>query len=176
MKKIVLLLSLLSMLTSCQSQESLDLKECKSLELSYLMGGPITIIEDEELNKVTALLEDYNEISIEDQDDVMSLKAINVLLVYQDERSLSIMVYPDSFATITDGKWKLIMEADRPDEGPLFPVGGQSQLRPPRGGGGACGHRQSLCRDRGDSGRREVPFAGGLHGGDNAPLAFAGPL
>ena len=43
-------------------------------------------------------------------------------------------------------------------------------------GGGACGHRQSLCRDRGDSGRREVPFAGGLHGGDHAPLAFAGPL
>lgn len=101
MKKIVLVLSLLSMLTSCQSQESLDLKECKSLELSYLMGGPIVIIEDEELNKVTALLEDFNEISIEDQDDAMSLKAINVL-VYQDGRSLSIMVYPDSSVTITD--------------------------------------------------------------------------
>lgn len=101
MKKIVLLLSLLSMLTSCQSQESLDLKECKSLELSYLMGGPIVIIEDEDLKKVTALLEDFNEISTEYQDDAMSLKAINVL-VYQDGRSLSIMIYPDSSATITD--------------------------------------------------------------------------
>ena len=66
------------------------------------MGGPIAIVDDEKLNKVTALLEDFNEISIEDQDDVMSLKAINVLLVYQDGRSLSIMVYPDSSATITD--------------------------------------------------------------------------
>lgn len=101
MKKIVLVLSLLFILASCQSKGSLDLEGCKSLELSYLMGGPITIIEDEELNKVAALLEDYNEISIEDQDDAMSLKAINVL-VYQDERSLSIMVYPDSSATITD--------------------------------------------------------------------------
>ena len=101
MKKIVLVLSLLFILASCQSKASLDLEECKSLELSYLMGGPIAIVDDEELNKVTALLENFNEISIEDQDDAMSLKAINVL-VYQDERSLSIMVYPDSSATITD--------------------------------------------------------------------------
>ena len=104
MKKIVLLLSLLSVLTSCQSKASLDLEECKSLELSYLMGGPIAIVDDEELNNVTALLEDFNEISIEDQDDAISLKAINALLVYQDGRSLSIMVYPDSSATITDPK------------------------------------------------------------------------
>ena len=104
MKKIVLVLSLLFILASCQSKASLDLEECKSLELSYLMGGPIATVDDEELNKVTALLEDFNEISIEDQDDAMSLKAINVLLVYQDGRSLSIMVYPDSSATITDPK------------------------------------------------------------------------
>lgn len=101
MKKIVLVLSLLSVLISCQSKASLDLEECKSLELSYLMGGPIVIIEDEDLKKVTALLEDFNEISTDYQDDAMSLKAINVL-VYQDGRSLSIMVYPDSSATITD--------------------------------------------------------------------------
>ena len=58
----------------------------------------MAIIEGEDLDKVAALLEDFEEINIDDQDDDASLKAINVL----NDKGLSIMVYPDSFATITD--------------------------------------------------------------------------
>lgn len=49
-------------------------------------------------------------------------------------------IYPPSGGGHGGGSLSPWMEADRPDEGPLFPVGGQGQLRPPRGGGGACGH------------------------------------
>ena len=58
----------------------------------------MVIIEGEDLDKVATLLEDFEEINIDDQDDDASLKAINVL----NDKGLSIMVYPDSFATITD--------------------------------------------------------------------------
>ena len=98
MKKVVLFLSLLVVLAACQSKALLDLDDCETLKLSYTLGGPMVIIEGEDLDKVAALLEDFEEINIDDQDDDASLKAINVL----NDKGLSIMVYPDSFATITD--------------------------------------------------------------------------
>lgn len=98
MKKVVLFLSLLVVLVACQSKALLDLDDCETLKLSYTLGGPMVIIEGEDLDKVAALLEDFEEINIDDQDDDTSLKAINVL----NDKGLSIMVYPDSFATITD--------------------------------------------------------------------------
>ena len=98
MKKVVLFLSLLVVLAACQSKALLDLDDCETLKLSYTLGGPMVIIEGEDLDKVAALLEDFEEINIDDQDDDTSLKAINVL----NDKGLSIMVYPDSFATITD--------------------------------------------------------------------------
>lgn len=101
MKKILLVLILLFMLVACQSKASLDLDDCETLKLSYTMGGPMVIIEGEDLDKIVALLEDFEEIKTDDQDDDTSLEAINVLSD-KDEGGLSIMVYPDSFATITD--------------------------------------------------------------------------
>ena len=98
MKKVVLFLSLLVVLAACQSKALLDLDDCETLKLSYTLGGPMVIIEGEDLDKVATLLEDFEEINIDDQDDDASLKAINVL----NDKGLSIMVYPDSFATITD--------------------------------------------------------------------------
>ena len=98
MKKVVLFLSLLVVLAACQSKALLDLDDCETLKLSYTLGGPMVIIEGEDLDKVAALLEDFEEINIDDQDDDASIKAINVL----NDKGLSIMVYPDSFATITD--------------------------------------------------------------------------
>ena len=98
MKKVVLFLSLLVVLAACQSKALLDLDDCETLKLSYTLGGPMVIIEGEDLDKVAALLEDFEEINIDDQDDDASLKAINIL----NDKGLSIMVYPDSFATITD--------------------------------------------------------------------------
>ena len=98
MKKVVLFLSLLVVLVACQSKALLDLDDCETLKLSYTLGGPMVIIEGEDLDKVAAFLEDFEEINIDDQDDDASLKAINVL----NDNGLSIMVYPDSFATITD--------------------------------------------------------------------------
>ncbi len=98
MKKVVLFLSLLVVLAACQSKALLDLDDCETLKLSYTLGGPMVIIEGEDLDKIAALLEDFEEINIDDQDDDASLKAINVL----NDKGLSIMVYPDSFATITD--------------------------------------------------------------------------
>lgn len=98
MKKVVLFLSLLVVLVACQSKALLDLDDCETLKLSYTLGGPMVIIEGEDLDKVAAFLEDFEEINIDEQDDDASLKAINVL----NDNGLSIMVYPDSFATITD--------------------------------------------------------------------------
>ena len=98
MKKVILFLSLLVVLAACQSKALLDLDDCETLKLSYTLGGPMVIIEGEDLDKVATLLEDFEEINIDDQDDDASLKAINVL----NDKGLSIMVYPDSFATITD--------------------------------------------------------------------------
>ena len=98
MKKVILFLSLLVVLVACQSKALLDLDDCETLKLSYTMGGPMVIIEGEDLDKVAELLEDFEEINIDDQDNDASLKAINVL----NDKGLSIMVYLDSFATITD--------------------------------------------------------------------------
>ena len=98
MKKVVLFLCLFVVLAACQSKALLDLDDCETLKLSYTLGGPMVIIEGEDLDKVATLLEDFEEINIDDQDDDASLKAINVL----NDKGLSIMVYPDSFATITD--------------------------------------------------------------------------
>ena len=97
MKKVILFLSLLVVLVACQSKALLDLDDCETLKLSYTLGGPMVIIEGEDLDKVAELLEDFEEINIDDQDDDTSLKTINVL----NDKGLSIMVYPDSFATIT---------------------------------------------------------------------------
>ena len=101
MKKLVLIISLLVMLAGCNSKTALNLDHCTSLKLSYTIGGPMVIVEGEDLNKVVAILEEYYEISADDHEDSSSLKAINVASD-KDEGGLLIMVYPDSSAVITD--------------------------------------------------------------------------
>ncbi len=101
MKRSVVLVGLLLLMSSCSSRPSLDLDGHNVMQMAYVISSDIFVAEGDDLNNIISLLEDHEEISETDHSGHSILTAISLYTI-DAENGSSIMIYPDSSGEIHD--------------------------------------------------------------------------